>query len=558
MDGEGFQKLWAPLPDAEEFLLTSCYVSQQGWEPLQTLLEHHLRRASFQATVVFSLAGISQKDARFVVDRLYGVSTDKRWSGRFVAYVIDDRSASLFHPKAHGSRSGTRTKLVVGSGNLTGGGMGGNLELMAVIEDDLASYDEFRNAINQLTKTKVVRVDPETIDPLRNGIAAQAAAAQARAEMKPPKPSSKGGTHTSLPSTNYDLLLPHNADYLDALSNVRRLAVQGGQLARLDQLDPLGIAVPLTAFREARLLAVTEAQELGVGLSYESGGASIAVSLLPSRLRECLVALTRPLGRLVGRFSLEMMGFRWMPSEWEPRLQEVWQEVVKGADVGAAESEITKHIETLRKQLGSGTLRKQLAKRLEVRKPSAWERSSTRRLLGWSDDRKWPANLTDSLRTEVVDRVLTHVEETVGRRLAPDYPIMQLKQVGRGPLLRALPVETIDIVSALHFLAEWSFAGVIPRLRSARGELTRAPGRSGVVDVLAKRFGANQFSASEVFDTALRWQATAIDEATPAAVQELLVSAWADFVSWFGLTPETANWAAHLPNWTLKSVEVDA
>lgn len=557
VDGAAFRKLWEPLADADEFLLTSCYVSQQGWEELETLLVAHLRRAAFRATLVFSLAGISEKSARFVIDRLYGLVIDKRWKGRVAAYVIDDRTASLFHPKAHGSRCGTRTKLVVGSGNLTGGGMGGNLELMSVIEDDPVSYQQFRTAIEQLAKTHVVCVDVGSIAALRDGIAAVEAAAKARSEHKQSTSKSGLGTGVSLPTSDYGILLPPNADYLDALRNVGRLATQGGQLARLDQLEPLSIAVPLTAFRDAGLLAVSEAQEFGAGLSYETGGGSIAVSLLPNLLRKRLVMLTRPLGRLVGRFSIEMLGFRWMPNDWEPRLQEAWQEVLHGAELGAAESEIKKHVEVLHRQLRSGKLKEQLSSQLEVRRPAAWKEAATRRLLGWNEERTWPSKLTEGLRREVVSKVLDHVQETVGRRLTPEFPIMQLKQVGRGPLLRSLPLETIDIVSSLHFLAEWSIAGVIPRLRSASGDLTRAPGRSGVVEVIARRFDAKKFSPDLVFDTALQWQTLAIEGATPAMVQGLLASAWADFVRWFGLTPETATWAADVPSWTVKAVDLD-
>lgn len=71
MDGDAFRGLWAPLDDAEEFLLISCYVSGPAWEALERTLREHLKRPTFRCTLIFSLAGLTATASRELFDRLF-------------------------------------------------------------------------------------------------------------------------------------------------------------------------------------------------------------------------------------------------------------------------------------------------------------------------------------------------------------------------------------------------------------------------------------------------------------------------------------------------------
>lgn len=108
----------------------------------------------------------------------------------------------------------------------------------------------------------------------------------------------------------------------------------------------------------------------------------------------------------------------------------------------------------------------------------------------------------------------------------------------------------------LYFLADLAMAGVAPRLRSATGSLSHAPGRSGIVEILARRFDNRVHSAQDVYAEASRWQAEVYDEAGAGAegVKTMFVGASQSFVRWFGLSPEVAaaEWADHPPSWTVK------
>jgi len=340
---------------------------------------------------------------------------------------------------------------------------------------------------------------------------------------------------------------------------VRALFGKGGYVARIDQLDPLVVSIPLTTFREAGLLAAPRVQEIGTGVSYENSGGSITVSLIPNELRKKLTQLTKPLGRLLGRFSLECLGGRWMPLAWDQRFRQNWDMIANSAMLRQAEQEVAAHVKQLARDLGrSGKLRKRLAAQLEVQKPTRWDEPKVRRMLVWPNDRPWPEKLTEKLKQEVVEVMLQHVTATVERRLSPDFAVAQLRQVGRPPLLRQVALETITVVDALFILSDWTMAGVLSRLRSSSGELTKSPGRSGVSQVLAESFNHEKASAQTVFEAALRWQNAAIEEFVEEKdLLRMLATAWSNFVLWFGLTPERTDWAQRIPTWSSSSAGED-
>jgi len=559
MDGETFRGLWAPIDGAEEFLLISCYVSDPAWEALERTLREHLKRPAFRCTLLFSLAGLSATSSRSLLDRLFLLVHDHSPSDRVRAFVIDDRSSALFHPKAHGSRAGQRTKVVVGSANLTTAAAHDNYEMMAVIEDDLETYQALRRAIAGLDEARPVQITQETIGPLRDSTAVRSAAKGAAPRQH--DDSKKQPIQLELSGRNYDSLLPAEPDHQQALLSVRALLSRGGFLARIDQLESLMVSVPLTAFRQAHLLATPKIQELGAGVSYETRGSSITVSLVPNELRQELMKLTRPLGKLVGRFSLECLGGRWMPISWDEEFREHWESIAEPGWLKTAERNVRAHVARLKHELGQeGDLRRQLGAQLEVLPPSQWVEADVRRLLKWEKGRPWPHKRTAQLKDEVVQAVLEHISETVDRRLSASFVIAQISQVGRRPLLRQAALETISPVDALLLLSEWAMAGVMPRLRSATAELPKAPGRSGVAQVLADSFDMKRATPESVFEAALEWQNAASSAgggSTADDIYRTLAEAWSSFVQWYGMTPERIDWRQEIPAWSSRASRDD-
>lgn len=556
LDSKSFRGLWAPLDDAEEFILISCYVSGPAWEEFEKTLRTHLKRAAFRCTLVFSLAGLASTASRELLDRLFLLVKDHSSDdGRVRAFVIDDQGSALFHPKAHGSRAGHRTKVVVGSANLTTAAMRSNYELMTVMEDDPEVYQSLRRAVKALedAEPKPIQITRKTIEALRNTTAARAMIERAASTQRSDR--QKQHAKLELSERDYSSLLPSDADYQQAWLCVRALLGRGGYVARIDQLDSLVVSVPLAPFRQAGLLATPRIQEVGAGVSYETSGSSITVSLIPNDLRKKLTQLTKPLGKLVGRFSIECLGSRWMPLDWDEQFRSHWESVADPGFLKEAERSVEEHVEHLAHELGpEGTLRHRLGEQLEVQSPSEWIEGRVRRLLDWSRDRAWPQKLTANLRDEVVQAVLHHISTTVERRLSPSFVIAQISQVGRGPLLRQVALETITVVDALLLLSEWAMAGVTPRLRSATGELSNAPGRSGVAQVLADQFDPRSTAPEKVFEAALRWQNVAVDSmVSERDIFRALSEAWSSFVLWYGMTPEQIDWKQQIPAWSSRA-----
>lgn len=557
LDGETFRALWAPLDASDEFLLISCYVSGPALEALESTLRVHLKRPSFRCTLVFSLVGIAATSRRELIDRLFLLVTEQPSPDRVQIFLINDPGAALFHPKAHGSRAGQRTKVVVGSANLTMAAQQRNYELMAVIEGDPEAYQALRRAVDSLVAANHVRVDRTTIDPLRNSTAIETLTE--RAAPRQTGESKRQHAILSVPKRDYSSLLSSSPDYHEAWLNVRALLGSGGYVARIDQLDPLVVSIPLSSFRDAGLLAAARTQEVGTGVSYENGGGSITVSLIPNELRKELMLLTKPLGRLLGRFSIELLGARWMPLAWDEQFRQHWEAIASTGVLAEAEHAVEKHVKHLTRELGqSGKLRRRLGQQLEVLRPAHWAQDKVPRLLGWRAERPWPEKLTEKLKQEVVEAILVHVTTTVLRRLSPEFAIAQLRQVGRPPLLRQVPLESITVVDALFLLSDWTMAGVLPRLRSASGDLTKAPGRGGVSQMLAQAFDRQKANAQTVFEAALRWQNVACDaDADEQVIFETLTEAWTSFVGWYGFTPGRAEWGRNIPAWTSRGAQDD-
>ncbi|MFL5354335.1 phospholipase D family protein [Archangium sp.] len=141
VDGEAFSDIWEPLREADEFVVLSCYVSPTGWARIESFVrQRSLENSQFQATLIFSLSGMRENESETLISSMAKLAGDIRIGKQVHTYVMKDDSSALFHPKAHGSSAGGKTRVVVGSANLTAGGMDRNYELMTVLDDFPDSY----------------------------------------------------------------------------------------------------------------------------------------------------------------------------------------------------------------------------------------------------------------------------------------------------------------------------------------------------------------------------------------------------------------------------------
>lgn len=114
------------LPDIKRVFLSVAFVSESGVDQIAMQLKAH-------ATKVTVFAGIRNDiTSHQGLKRLYGI-TDK-------LYVVDTGSRMVvFHPKLYMVRGKSNVKLLLGSANLTLGGLNNNIEAGMLLNFDLAN-----------------------------------------------------------------------------------------------------------------------------------------------------------------------------------------------------------------------------------------------------------------------------------------------------------------------------------------------------------------------------------------------------------------------------------
>jgi hypothetical protein len=537
VDGDVFSRLWEPLPAADEFLLLSCYVSATGWGRLERYIRTSAKEnPRFHARLIFSHSGMQESELVALVTKVVALTSAPTLKGRVRAFIMLDVGSALFHPKAHGSSAGGRTRVVVGSANLTAGGMDRNYELMTSIEDMPDAYHQFRQAVVKLEASGQLReITGVQGADIRGGVRRLRSGARGSSQGLSGSGASIGGQQPAGP------FLPPAPDAQAALQEVRALAQQGVFLIRADKPDSLVVPVPLEAFRKAKLIADQSRKSVGA-LEVGQGTKSISVALVPRAVIAALNEFLDPLGRLVGRHSVETLGGRWMPIAWSRGFEEAWRRQAGTFSIQGHTEDIEEHIDGLPRLFTSrGRERKQFIDALAVQRPKQWDFEAARRLLEWEPGRVPPINLTRALREEVIDSILEHVKRTVGRRASKAYVHAQLASLGLQPYKRVAGSD-FDVSDAILFLADWVQAAVEPRLKSADGEISKAPNRSQAVQVLAGEFRQNRIPPEDAWDCATCWQSDVIKGAADKPLDEVLVAAWGCFLDWFAFDATRSPW----------------
>lgn len=123
--GDAIRELFE-IPDIRRIILSVAFVSESGLQQIEAKLKPH-------AAVVTVFAGI-----RNDITSYQGLARLHKIGGEL--YAIDTGSRNvLFHPKLYLVRGGTCARLIVGSANLTLGGLNNNIEAGMLLEFDLTN-----------------------------------------------------------------------------------------------------------------------------------------------------------------------------------------------------------------------------------------------------------------------------------------------------------------------------------------------------------------------------------------------------------------------------------
>lgn len=543
IDGKAFRENWQPLANAEEFFLLSCYVSTAGWEELERILSQS--SSLTRAMLFFSMEGLSAVEIVSQIDAVYSLVGKQRPGGLTQAFLILDRSRALFHPKAHASRSGWHSRVVVGSANLTGAGLSTNHELISVIDDESHIYRQFVDFINKLPSTAhVVSVNATPREVMLRYAQGRAPIPSSRRNQSPRDEESERRPRfvDPPPAAVQESMFPSDgrsvAESEEALQSVRKLASQGAILVRMDEVEPMTMSTNLARFRKAGIIAPLEIKTIRPGITVEKRQ-GFTLSLLPDGVRDRRTELRQTNGRLAGRFSIDVLGVHWIPFDWQGTLLRHWKDIAQALglvvdqDIKAA---IKTQLEGMRAELEDDSeLYHSLIEEVRINPPSAWNEDKARRILApilhVKKEEPLPLALSEkqmiALRALIWDDVRGHI----GRRLQFAYVITQLEQAGLPPHFRRFSGDNMDERDALLWLAQWTLSGVGSAVRSPQareGVINHLPNRNGVGEILAGRFG--RFSprgadVHEAYNSALRWKQTASGTTEGEDIEQSLAEA---------------------------------
>lgn len=116
-------------PEWMEFRAAVAFVQQSGVRHISEALAEFARRATVKVSVGIDLGGTSEEGLSGLLEAL---------GGRGGVWIFDNENNSTFHPKVYLFKGHGRADLVVGSGNLTEGGLFTNYEAALQVSLDLA------------------------------------------------------------------------------------------------------------------------------------------------------------------------------------------------------------------------------------------------------------------------------------------------------------------------------------------------------------------------------------------------------------------------------------
>ena len=541
---EGSGDLWCPLPGADLLYVVSCYAGVDGWKVLeQYLLAGLAHNPRLEALLIFSRNGIEQSggQALLVAMRAFLVGMPNV-AGIDIGVVDEVKNQKLFHPKAHASRAGAQTRVVVGSANLTRGGMRSHYEMAAVSENDPAVWADFEGAMKALLKDA---------GSLRNEDDFRALCSHT---VRPTWPSSAGSQVPDAPRTPLetgvlDLPTSHVTDGLvEARRTVAAFFSLGYKLSRSTGTLEFSTKVALSKLRRAGILESTGKTELSDNVSMDNGSGDLTVKLFSPGFERKIERFKHGVGTIFGATTVVLAGITWAPQDWVHALRETWETRIMALNIDSLPGEAEAFGPLLAAEFapdGPGFLRLEKDKGLAIAPLQEWKRDAACEILGLAH---FPEVMTPALRRQVA----LAAAEDLRRKLEG---VVKLASISENfAHLRNLPRPASVFMpsdgDAVEILADVLILAAAWHNESGKG----------AKNALAERFEMMLMCSPTqgMVDEAQRWKQQLSRQPLPTVEQQaaMLSHAWERFRNWFREDVLDARYFRYLPR-SLQQTEDD-
>ncbi len=517
---EGF---WSPLPNSEQFFVVSCYVSVDGWRKLESHLRAGLDRTPpLKALLIFSRAGLESSGGVHLLDEMKTFIDSTLKFGSVDICIVDDHRQELFHPKAHASRAGLRSRVVVGSANLTRGGMADHYEMGTVVENDHAVLADFERAIYALAGHAPSLKNDENYKRLR------ARPSQPRPPPPRPFPGRQGGTPRAPLETDQAELFPYHfpAHLGSTMEVVSEFFQSGRKMSRTAKSLEFSTKIRLHSLQRAGILETSGKKELSRTVSLDKGSGDFTVKLFPPILEKKIDRFKRAVGALYGSTTISVAGIVWIPAEWGEALRAKWRELISELRLQSLIKDLASSGPRTLGQFDPGThFFRALEEDLAIATPASWYEDA-REILGISASVPLPIEVTAELRGKVARFACAQLQRGCASSIEAacrEDKFAHLSELPRfGEVFAPSPADAIDILAEISLLPVAAFTG--------SGE--------GAKNAIASRF-AKKLVCDPIAEGVIReaqfWKQRLSGDPLPVSedLDQLLSRAWEHFQRWF-------------------------
>jgi len=503
--------------------MMSCYVGMEGWKTIEQYLRDRLyRNRHIRAMLIFSRRGIEQSGGVALIDVMRNFLDELPTATSVDICVVDDTSQrALFHPKAHGSQAGLRTRVVVGSANLTFAGMHGHYEMASVVENDPVAWIGFEAAMHALRAVACSLRDDQNLRLLRSPLTAGSPPA-VRLSGAPPTP------RDPLTTGSLDLPTSHATAALgEAMHAIAAFFSLGHKLSRSVQTLDFSTTIDLTSLRRAGILKQDGATVLTRNVSMDTGSGKLKVKLFSKQFETKLSRFKREIGKLYGATTVELAGISWSPQAWAHGLRATWARRIEALGVESLHHEVMAFCPTLIGDFDPGKPGfAALEKGLAIAHPNQWEASKACELLELA---KLPivADGVDLwLRRRIANIAAAELKEALQKSLKDAATEDRFSHLCSLP--RPASVFTPSAGDAIEILADISLLAIAAHTESGEG----------AKNLLAERFAcmlAPDPNPSAIIQEVHRWKQQVSCAPLPTLEQQaaMLSHAWERFCRWF-------------------------
>lgn len=547
MDRDAWLAHQRPLHPLQEFVFATCFTTLGGWSQLRHDLDELLRESpSAKATLVLSLVGLEQTGTESLLDQFAEFSA--LFPRRCAIYFLDDRDGALFHPKFYACQATDgRTRVVVGSANLTEAASKTNYEAGAIISNQPREYRAVLQSIETLSHNQnVYLLGKEEVERLKRRLRTRranrfrSASAGLSSEDLPGVDEQSGQislshhyTPVGAPAT---IKIESTMTLAGAFAQVEQLARQGCFVLRTDKIEGFTDSISLKKFRTAKIVSDPGGRPMGAGLSVNRKGTTISVEYLPEDARKEINAVRRSLGSLLGRYTLELVGRRWLPCDWETDFREAWDRTLSELDISKIKNDAENHGRRLAKNLALDDARaKTWAKDLGIQAPSKWDPKLAKKYGIEIKDTQTAAEK----RRLAVNVIFRHVREST--KFSIDHVFHLIEAVRSPPSTQQ--GRLLDADDALHFLHDLAYASLQRLLRRSPAAPSCAVSRV----IHSQAHHRRESSGLELLEQVSRWRKS-LTRQSGEIPEALLPDAWMRFSKFFRVGARGIDWDHHRPS----------